>query len=121
MNNIFGQEEYGLSFNITGKLARINEFDPKIFFPPQRDGNTAYSKAEIQKEFIQQRGLKENQEGPTGDVRQMRERLKDDMAPIALGEGPRKVDTKDTTPEDGDKAKASSFNNDSTPTNFYDE
>lgn len=119
-NNIFGQEEYGVSFTITGKLARIGEFDPKIFFPPQRDGRK-YSNAEIQKEFVQQRGLKENQEGVTGDVRQMRERLGDDMAEVALGEGPRTIDTADQTPENADRDKASSFNNESNPVSFYDD
>jgi hypothetical protein len=119
-NNVFGQEEYGVSFTITGKLARISEFDPKIFFPPQRDGKE-YSKSEVQKEFVQQRGLKENQDGPTGDFRQIRERLKDDMAEIALGEGPRKIDMSDETSENADKGKASSFNNESNPVSFYEE
>lgn len=119
-NNIFGQEEYGVSYYLKGLSATVDEFDPKIFFSPQRDGKE-YSKSEIQKEFVQQRGLKENQQGKTGDVRQMRERLGDDMAPIALGEGPRTVDTKDETSENGDKDKSNSFNNESNPTSFYDE
>jgi hypothetical protein len=121
MNNIFGQEEYGVSYGLTGMLARPNEFDPKIFFPPRADTKDPYSKTTVQKEFVQQRGLKENQQGPTGDFRQMRERLGDSMAPIALGEGPRSVDLNDITPEAEDGKKVSSFNNESVPTSFYDE
>lgn len=121
MNNIFGQEEYGVSYNIIGKLARPNEFDPKIFFPPQKDEKVPYEKSKVQKEFIQQRGLESNQQGQTGDFRQVRDRLNEEMAPIALGEGPRVVDLKDVTPEDEDRKKVSSFNNESIPTSFYDE
>jgi hypothetical protein len=123
LKNIFGQEEYNVSFSIVGKLARIGEFDPKIFFPPYKDENKPYDQSKVQKEFVQQRGLKNNQEGATGDIRQIRSRLKEDLAPIALGEGPRVVDLKDTTPDDADRKKASSFNNQSTPPdpNFYDE
>ena len=121
MNNIFGQEEYGVSYNILGKLARPGEFDPKVFFPPHKDEKVPYEQSRVQKEFIQQRGLTENQQGETGDFRQVRDRLKEEMAPIALGEGPRVVDIKDATPEDEDRKKASSFNNESTPSPYDDE
>jgi hypothetical protein len=36
--------------------------------------------------------LAENIDGPTGDVRDVRQRLGEELAPIALGEGPRRVD-----------------------------
>jgi hypothetical protein len=120
MNNIFGQEEYEVSYKIVGRLARPGQFDPKDFFKPQKDSNNPFIQSPVQQTFVQQRGLKETQEGATGDFRQLRDRLKDDMAPIALGEGPKKVDT---TSVEEDKEKASSFNNENIPPNkgFYDE
>lgn len=106
LNNIFGQEEYEVGYKILGKAANLGQFDPKNFFPPNKDQAGPYADSEVQITFEQQRGLKETQlEGPTGDVRQLRERLGDDMADIALGEGPRVVGI------DKDK-KASSFYND---------
>jgi len=118
MNNIYGQEEYGVSYKLMGRLARPGQFDPKVFFRPQKDG-VDYTTSQGQHFFTQQRGLQENEEGSTGDFRQVRDRLGDDMAPIALGDGPRTVDM--TDPEN--KEKTSSFNNDPLPPKkgFYDE
>lgn len=116
MNNIFGQEEYEVSYKIIGNLARPGQFDPKTFFRPQKDGKGLLADTNVQQEFAQQRGLKENSKGITGDFRQVRERLKDDMAPIALGEGPREIKLDPT-------GKTSSFVNDPEPPKkgFYDE
>lgn len=85
INNFFGQVEHSVGLKIVGMLAKAGEFDPKRFFRPDVETQPPAP-------FEQQRGLKENSEGPTGDVRDVRERLGDDLAPIALGEGPRKVD-----------------------------
>ena len=67
--------------------------------------------------FEQQRGLKLTSDGEeTGDTREMRERLKDQMAPIALGTGAKRVDQ--NVDDDGDFIKgnkAISFNNDLLP------
>lgn len=84
MGNYFGQTEHDQGTKIKGILARVGEFDPKTLFPPTEvtTPGTAWE---------QQRGLPENTEGPTGDIREVRERLRDDMAPIALDTGPRKI------------------------------
>lgn len=113
-NNVFGQEEYAVNFKIIGKLARAGQFNPNKYLGPTEDGPEAQVSV-----FTQQRGLKENRDGPTGDVRQVRDRLKKEqleMAPIALGEGPRMVE-----PQNGEDT--SSFNTESLPPpkGFYDE
>ena len=120
MNNIFGQEEYEVSYKLIGRLARPGQFDPKTFFKPQKDSKKPFGDSTVQQVFTQQRGLPENSEGPTGDFRQVRDRLKDDMVPIALGEGPATVDMNST---EEDMGKASSFNNDPLPADkgIYDE
>lgn len=103
LGNIFGQEEYEVGYKIIAHAARLGQFDPKSFLSPNKDSKGPYEETEVQKVFEQQRGLGETPlEGATGDVRQMRERLTDDMAETALGEGPRVVGV------DADK-KASSF------------
>jgi len=86
INNFFGQVEHDIGFKIVGKLARAGEFDPKKFFRPETDQHPTPTP------FVQQRGLPETDEGPTGDVRDVRERIGDDYPPVALGEGPRRVD-----------------------------
>lgn len=86
MNNFFGQVEHDIGYKITGLLAKAGEFDPQKFFRPTTDDVTPPAP------FEQQRGLPENIDGPTGDIRDVRQRLGDDLAPIALGEGPRRVD-----------------------------
>lgn len=87
MNNFFGQVEHEIGFKVTGILAKAGEFDPQRFYRPIDE--TAVPNPTP---FEQQRGLPETTEGPTGDVRDVRERLGDDLGPIALGEGPRRVD-----------------------------
>lgn len=108
INNIFGQEEYQVGYKLTGRLARPGQFDPKTFFAPQKDEGAPYAQTPVQQVFEQQRGLQENSEGATGDFRQLRDRLGNEMSPIALEEGPRKIDI------DEDE-KSSSFVNDPAP------
>ncbi|TXH11457.1 MAG: hypothetical protein E6R04_02405 [Spirochaetes bacterium] len=85
MNNFFGQVEHDISFKVVGKLARAGEFNPQKFFKPITETTPPAS-------FEQQRGLAENSEGPTGDIRDVQVRLGDDLPTPALGEGPRRVD-----------------------------
>jgi hypothetical protein len=87
MNNFHGQVEHDIGYKLTGILARAGEFDPQRFYKP-----TTETDPQTPTPFEQQRGLKENTEGPTGDVRDIRERLGDEaLGPVALGEGPRKI------------------------------
>lgn len=93
LSNIFGQEEYESAYKFVGKQARPGEFDPNNIPSPRKDTGDPYgTSTDIQREFEQQRGLPVDSGGaPTGDKRQVRERIGEDMAEIALGEGPRKV------------------------------
>jgi hypothetical protein len=91
MNNIFGQEEYESAYKIIGKLALPGEFDSSSLFNPTKE---SIDNSGIQNTFEQQRGIEEDSSGkPTGDIRQVQERLKqqDDLPPVAMNEGPRKV------------------------------
>lgn len=89
--NIFGQDDYSRNWLMTGLLAREGNVDLETFGQLLADAKI-FKQSEVQKTFQQQRGLKETSlEGNTGDVRQLRDRLSDEMAPIALGEGPREV------------------------------
>jgi hypothetical protein len=91
MNNYFGQVEHDVAFKVIGKLARPGEFNPQKFFKP--DAETIIP---TPTPFEQQRGISENTEGPTGDIRDVKERLGDDLPAPALGEGPRRVDVDST-------------------------
>jgi len=91
IKNIFGQEEYEVGYKILGHASRLGQFDPKNFLVPNKDSKGPYEQSEVQITFEQQRGLAETSEGVTGDVRQVRDRLKDEMAEVALGEGPRVI------------------------------
>ena len=113
IGDMFGQAENNVYWQLTSKLARSGRFDLPDFKQLLEDGKE-YEESQSMKVFEQQRGLGENDvDGNLNDVRQVRERLGDDMAPIALGEGPRKVnsdnegDTSDTT---GKKASSSFYN-----------
>lgn len=89
MNNIFGMAEYENAYKFVGKQVRPGEFDPPPYLPP---GSVADKElGEVQTTFVQQRGLPETSQGTTGDRRQVRELLGDEMAEPALGEGPREV------------------------------
>jgi hypothetical protein len=95
IENIFGQAEYEKGIKISGQLSRIGEFDIEDFKNMLEQGKT-FANGSTQKTFVQQRGLDETEEGFTGDVRGMRERLGDDMMPVALGEGVRKISVDET-------------------------
>lgn len=91
LENVFGQDDYSRSIKATGYTARVGQIDLPAFKQLLRDSKI-YKESEVQKTFEQQRGFKETSaEGNTGDRRQVRERLKEEMAPIALGEGPRQI------------------------------
>jgi hypothetical protein len=89
MNNFFGQVEHDVAFKVIGKLARPGEFNPQKFFKPVEETTPPTP-------FEQQRGIAENSDGPTGDIRDVRERLGDDLPAPALGDGPRRVDVDPT-------------------------
>ena len=113
IGDVFGQAEYNVYWKLTSKLARSGRFDLPQFKKMLED-KIDFEDSHVQKTFEQQRGLKENDiDGATGDRRQVRERLADDMAPIALDEGPRKVDSEDeadTSDTDGKKGTSSFYN-----------
>ena len=117
--NIFGLAEYNVSWKLTARNARIGQLNvPNLPIP-------RLAPEDVQKVFEQQRGLPITNDGdPTGDVREMRERLNEYMAPIALGTGAKRVEP--NVDENGDfieGEKASSFNNDPLPPKkgIYDE
>lgn len=110
MNNIYGLAEYNTAWKITARSARLSEFEVTNLPGPRMTPN------DVQKVFEQQRGLPVTSGGEeTGDVREMRERLGKDMAPIALGTGARKVEP--NVGENGDfiEGETPSFNNDPLP------
>lgn len=121
MNNIFGMAEYNNAWKITAKNARVGQFDPSTVFVPNEHPNQAA------RAFEQQRGLavSDSTGEPTGDRRQVRERLGRDMAPVALGTGQRRVEAPEPgtggDPVSGDTATA--FNNDPPPPSagIYDD
>jgi hypothetical protein len=105
MNNIFGESEYAVCIKITAQSVRSGQIDLPTFKQLIQDGKN-YMSAEVERSFEQQRGLTNDSQGnDTGDFRQIRDRLNQEMAPIALDEGPRKITV------DEDTEKASSFYN----------
>jgi hypothetical protein len=116
--NIFGLAEYNTAWKITARSARLNQMDVPNLPDPR------LAPEDIQVTFQQQRGLPLMNDGKeTGDVREMRERLKQDMAPIALGTGQRSVEP--NVGEEGNfiEGETPSFNNDPLPPKkgIYDE
>lgn len=112
IGDVFGQAEYDVYWKMSGKLARSGRFDLPNFKKMLLD-RKIFEESQVQKTFEQQRGLEENEEGVTADRRQVRERLADDMAPIALDEGPRVVspeDEEDTSDSTGKKTSSSFYN-----------
>lgn len=96
INNFFGMAEYGVGYKIEGKLARTGQFDLNYLKQILADNNSSFADSSTQKVFEQQRGLPTTEtEGATNDHREVRERLKDEFAEIALGEGPRKTKVSD--------------------------
>jgi hypothetical protein len=112
IGDVFGQAEYNVYIKLSSKLARSGRFDLPTFKQFLEDGKK-FSNSAVEKVFEQQRGFGENVEGGTGDVRQVRERLADDMAPIALGTGPKRVatdDPEDKSDTDGEDSSSSFYN-----------
>ena len=70
-NAIYGQVEHKGFTTITGKQARLGQFSAITFGPTDE----SYSDPDaVQKIFVQQRGFRENQEGVTGDIRELQKR-----------------------------------------------
>ena len=68
---IFGEIEHKGFITIQGKQAREGQFISKTFGPTDE----SYSDPDaVQKTFAQQRGFKDNQLGPTGDVRALQQK-----------------------------------------------
>lgn len=115
--NVFGLAEYNTAWKITARSARPNQVTVANLPVPR------LAPDDVQKAFEQQRGLTVTSTGEaTGDVREMRNRLEQYMAPIALGTGAKTVEPNN---ENGDfiEGQASSFNNDPLPPKkgIYDE
>lgn len=117
--NIFGLAEYSTAWKVTARNARIGTLNVPNLPSPK------LSPEDVQRVFEQQRGLPITSDGEaTGDIREMRERLGEYMAPIALETGAKRVEP--NVDENGDFIegdKASSFNNDPLPPKkgIYDE
>lgn len=115
VENIYGQVEYDRGVKVMGNLSRMGQFDIDTF-KDLLSQSKEFSESALQKKFVQQRGLPETEDGVTNDTRQMRDRLGEDMAPIALGEGPRKVDVEEedavgTPLDEATPAKSGGFYN----------
>ncbi len=69
--NLFGQIEHSDGIKLIGKQTRKQVFFTKVLGPTDED----YSDPDaVQETFVQQRGFKDNELGPTGDVRSLREK-----------------------------------------------
>lgn len=69
--NIFGQIEYSDGIKLIGKQSRKEVFFTKVLGPTDEK----YSDPDaVQKTFVQQRGFKDNELGPTGDVRELQKK-----------------------------------------------
>lgn len=66
--NIYGQIEYSGGIQLVGKEARMGNFVTSLKGPTDE---TYSDEDAIQDEFFQQRGYTDNQEGPTGDLRDL--------------------------------------------------
>lgn len=107
LNNIFGQAEYERAVKVTSKLCRMGQFDLSTF-KEMLDQSKIFADSPVEKTFTQQRGLNETDEGATNDFRHIRDRLGEDMAPIALDTGAKKV-APDTTENVAVDPKSSGF------------
>jgi hypothetical protein len=70
-NTIYGQIEHLKGYKLIGKQARLGQLN-KTPLGPTNYGYTEDPNA-VQKEFVQQRGFKENKLGPTDDKRELQE------------------------------------------------
>lgn len=122
--NIFGQEDYQREIILKCHVARLGQMDVAVFHKLLNDSK--HFKDRNQKVFVQQRGLAEvpsnpddiNSMQPTGDIRHMRERLGNEMAPVALGSGPRVIKIEER--EDG-QALSNKFDHNDPANGLYDE
>jgi len=92
--DIFGEIEYKSFVTIRGKQARKGQFISKVFGPTSEEYTDEDA---VQETFVQQRGLKHNRLGPTGDTRDLRKKgvLED---PI---DGPAEVSRRGTAGKSG--------------------
>ena len=67
-STIYGQVEHKGFVTITGKQARKGQFETKVFGPTDERFSDPDA---VQENYYQQRGFPENQEGATGDVREL--------------------------------------------------
>ena len=68
---IHGQVEHKAGYEIMARQARQTQFVTKVFGPTDEK----YSDSDaVQETFVQQRGLKDNRLGPTGDVRELQKK-----------------------------------------------
>jgi hypothetical protein len=74
---------------IIGQMVGNGQFEITALSKYLMSGKTFEEHTE--KTFVQQRGLEETEQGKTGDYRELRDQLGDELAEVALGEGPRKV------------------------------
>ena len=68
-DTIYGQIEHKSYTTITGKQSRKGQFVAKVFGPTSENDTDADA---VQESFYQQRGFDSNQQGSTGDVRDLR-------------------------------------------------
>ena len=66
--NVYGQVEHQTGIKITGKQAREGQINFKPIGPTAEENDDADA---VQDTFVQQRGVEENSEGKTGDVREL--------------------------------------------------
>ena len=113
---MYGQEEYENGYKIVAKTVSSDVFNPKNFNGPSVDAKE-FANSDVEKTWSQQRGLPvtPNNEG-ANDFRQIRDRLAGEMAPIALGEGPREIGLDDEKPDE-----TNTFDNESTPFIYSDD
>jgi hypothetical protein len=93
MRNIYGQVEHVDGWKMAGTQSRQSNFVSKVFGPTSEEHTDADA---IQSDFYQQRGFAVNDEGGTGDTRDLVRRGVLDP-PIS---GPAKVKSGGETPED---------------------
>lgn len=71
MNKIYGEVEFTGGVKLHGQSARMTQFDAPVFGPTDEE----YSDGDAHQDpTYQQRGFADNQEGPTGDVRDLQKR-----------------------------------------------
>jgi hypothetical protein len=98
---VYGQVEHLVGFKLSGKQARKGLFDVKPLGPTAENSSEPDA---VQEEFVQQRGLKENSQGETGDRRELIEDGKLDP-PEAAAEVSKKGDPDNVSSSFYDESK----------------